>query len=70
MVGYPIHGIPVGIDVEMRRGDEQVDAVEFLAVFRPRLAVSSSMVSSGMIGSPSPEPLPTTPGQAALWSLG
>ena len=34
------------------------------------LAVSFSSVSSGMIGSPSGAPLPTTPGQVALCSFG
>src|SRR5213593_4319758 len=34
------------------------------------LAVSSIIVSRSMNGSPSGDPLPTTPGQVALWSFG
>ena len=32
VVGHPLDRVLVAVDVEMRRGDEEVDAVEFLAV--------------------------------------
>ncbi len=32
VVGHPPHGVEVAVDVEVRRGDEEVDAVELLAV--------------------------------------
>src|SRR4029077_3437370 len=38
--------------------------------FTSAAAVRLSIVSRSMNGSPPSEPLPTTPGQAALWSLG
>jgi len=56
--------IVAGIDVHMRREQEDIDAVELDAV-DDALAVRSIMVSRSMNGSPSAEPLPTTPGQVA-----
>ena len=38
MVGHLLHRVLVGIDVEMRRDDEEVDAVEFLAIRPTRVA--------------------------------
>ena len=70
MVGHPLDRVEVAVDVEVRRDDEEVDPVELLARPTSALAVSSSSVSSGMIGSLSGAPLPTMPGHMALCSFG
>jgi hypothetical protein len=70
VVGHPLHRVLVGIDVEMRRVMNRSMPSNFWPSSVRALAVSSSKVSSGMIGSPSPEPLPTTPGQGRIVEFG
>ena len=69
LVGELLQVVIAGVDIDVRREEEQIDAVELDAI-DVGLRGESIMVSRSMNGSASAEPLPTTPGQAALWSLG
>ena len=68
LVGQPPQFAVVGVDADVRIEEEQIEAVEPHAIdFGRGRQIEHRIQIDGRLAA---SPLPTTPGQAALWSLG